>query len=34
MRCVLRELKKAHDNGLTGDDAIMAAFTANVKGGH
>ena len=32
--CVLRELKKAHDNGLTGDDAIMAAFTANVKGGH
>jgi glutamate synthase (ferredoxin) len=31
---VLRELKKAHDDGLTGDEAVMAAFTANVKGGH
>jgi glutamate synthase domain-containing protein 2/glutamate synthase domain-containing protein 1/glutamate synthase domain-containing protein 3 len=32
--CVLRELKKAHDNGLTDDEAVMAAFTACVKGGH
>jgi glutamate synthase (ferredoxin) len=31
---VLRELKIAHDSGLTGDEAVMAAFTANVKGGH
>ncbi|HVU07223.1 MAG TPA: glutamate synthase large subunit [Verrucomicrobiae bacterium] len=32
--CVLKELKIAHDKGLTGDDAIMAAFEANVKSGH
>jgi glutamate synthase (ferredoxin) len=32
--CVLKELKKAHEKGLSGDDAIMAAFEANVKGGH
>jgi glutamate synthase (ferredoxin) len=31
---VLKELKKAHDQGLSGDDAVMAAFEANVKGGH
>jgi glutamate synthase (ferredoxin) len=32
--CVLKELKKAHDKGLSGDEAVMAAFEANVKGGH
>ncbi len=32
--CVLKELKKAHEKGLSGDEAIMAAFEANVKGGH
>jgi glutamate synthase (ferredoxin) len=31
---VLKELKKAHEKGLSGDEAIMAAFEANVKGGH
>ena len=31
---VLKELKIAHDKGLSGDDAIMAAFEANVKSGH
>jgi glutamate synthase (ferredoxin) len=31
---VLKELKKAQEKGLTGDDAVMAAFEANVKGGH
>jgi glutamate synthase (ferredoxin) len=31
---VLKELKKAHEKGLSGDDAVMAAFEANVKGGH
>ncbi|HVU27232.1 MAG TPA: glutamate synthase large subunit [Verrucomicrobiae bacterium] len=31
---VLKELKIAHDKGLTGDEAIMAAFEANVKSGH
>jgi glutamate synthase domain-containing protein 3 len=32
--CVLKELKKAHEQGLSGDEAVMAAFEANVKGGH
>jgi glutamate synthase (ferredoxin) len=32
--CVLKELKKAHEKGLSGDEAVMAAFEANVKGGH
>ncbi len=32
--CVLKELKLAHEKGLSGDEAIMAAFEANVKGGH
>jgi len=31
---VLKELKAAHAKGLTGDEAVMAAFEANVKGGH
>jgi glutamate synthase (ferredoxin) len=31
---VLKELKLAVQKGLTGDDAIMAAFEANVKSGH
>ncbi|TAK90440.1 MAG: glutamate synthase large subunit [Verrucomicrobia bacterium] len=32
--CVLKELELAHKKGLSGDDAVMAAFEANVKGGH
>jgi glutamate synthase (ferredoxin) len=31
---VLTSLKKVQSQGLSGDDAIMAAFEANVKGGH
>ncbi len=31
---VLRSLKKVQSQGLSGDDAIMAAFEENVKGGH
>ena len=31
---VLKELKNAHAKGLSGDEAVMAAFQANVKGGH
>ncbi len=31
---VLRSLKKMESQGLSGDDAIMAAFEENVKGGH
>ena len=31
---VLQSLKKAQAQGLTGDEAIMAAFEENVKGGH
>jgi glutamate synthase (ferredoxin) len=31
---VLISLKKAQSQGLSGDDAIMAAFEENVKGGH
>jgi glutamate synthase (ferredoxin) len=31
---VLRSLKKMQSQGLSGDDAIMAAFEENVKGGH
>jgi len=31
---VLRSLKKVESQGLSGDDAIMAAFEENVKGGH
>ena len=31
---VLQSLKKVESQGLSGDDAIMAAFEENVKGGH
>ena len=31
---VLASLKKVQSQGLSGDEAIMAAFEANVKGGH
>ena len=31
---VLKSLKKMEAQGLSGDDAIMAAFEENVKGGH
>jgi glutamate synthase (ferredoxin) len=31
---VLKSLKKVTEQGLSGDDAIMAAFQENVKGGH
>ena len=31
---VLQSLKKVQSQGLTGDEAIMAAFEENVKGGH
>ena len=31
---VLMSLKKVQSQGLSGDDAIMAAFEENVKGGH
>jgi glutamate synthase (ferredoxin) len=31
---VLLSLKKVESQGLSGDDAIMAAFEENVKGGH
>jgi len=31
---VLKSLKKFESQGLSGDDAIMAAFEENVKGGH
>ena len=31
---VLASLKKMQSQGLSGDDAIMAAFEENVKGGH
>jgi len=31
---VLKSLKKVESQGLSGDDAIMAAFAENVKGGH
>jgi glutamate synthase (ferredoxin) len=31
---VLTSLKKVQSQGLSGDDAIMAAFEENVKGGH
>ena len=31
---VLKSLKKVQSQGLSGDDAIMAAFEENVKGGH
>jgi len=31
---VLQSLKKVQSQGLSGDDAIMAAFQENVKGGH
>ena len=31
---VLKSLKKVEEQGLSGDDAIMAAFEENVKGGH
>ena len=31
---VLKSLKKVQEQGLTGDEAIMAAFEENVKGGH
>jgi glutamate synthase (ferredoxin) len=31
---VLKSLKKVQSQGLTGDEAIMAAFEENVKGGH
>jgi glutamate synthase (ferredoxin) len=31
---VLQSLKKVQSQGLTGDEAIMAAFVENVKGGH
>ncbi len=31
---VLRSLKKVESQGLSGDDAVMAAFEENVKGGH
>ena len=31
---VLNSLKKVESQGLSGDEAIMAAFEENVKGGH
>jgi len=31
---VLLALKKVQSQGLTGDEAVMAAFQENVKGGH
>jgi len=31
---VLQSLKKVQSQGLSGEDAIMAAFEENVKGGH
>jgi glutamate synthase (ferredoxin) len=31
---VLTSLKRIQSQGLTGDEAIMAAFEENVKGGH
>jgi glutamate synthase (ferredoxin) len=31
---VLKSLKKVQSQGLTGDEAVMAAFEENVKGGH
>jgi glutamate synthase (ferredoxin) len=31
---VLESLKKVQSQGLSGDEAIMAAFEANVKGAH
>jgi glutamate synthase (ferredoxin) len=31
---VLLSLKRVQSQGLTGDEAIMAAFEENVKGGH
>jgi len=31
---VLASLKKVQSQGLSGDDAVMAAFEENVKGGH
>ncbi len=31
---VLKSLKKVQEQGLTGDEAVMAAFEENVKGGH
>ena len=31
---VLASLKKVQSQGLSGDEAIMAAFQENVKGGH
>jgi len=31
---VLASLKRVQSQGLSGDDAIMAAFEENVKGGH
>jgi glutamate synthase (ferredoxin) len=31
---VLMSLKKVESQGLTGDEAVMAAFEENVKGGH
>jgi len=31
---VLASLKRVQSQGLTGDEAIMAAFEENVKGGH
>jgi len=31
---VLQSLKKMQSQGLTGDEAVMAAFEENVKGGH
>jgi len=33
-RRVLLSLKKMESQGLSGDEAIMAAFEENVKGGH
>jgi glutamate synthase (ferredoxin) len=31
---VQKSLRKVQEQGLSGDDAIMAAFEENVKGGH
>jgi glutamate synthase (ferredoxin) len=31
---VLTSLKRVQSQGLTGDEAVMAAFEENVKGGH
>jgi glutamate synthase (ferredoxin) len=31
---VLKSLKRVQEQGLTGDEAVMAAFEENVKGGH